>query len=339
MIKSKEDIKAYFKRFEILHYFVRCIVNFQNEDMRKMIVNERDSLIIAHNGDKSANKIYYHIKYNNPKAGFFAIMKEILNYCNFAEYYNLIPVISWGDKILYNDYQNKESNAYERYFKQSSNCSIKELQEVQNIVNAKPQDIVHFSNGQNGYEYVERISIYGALYKKFIVLNDNMAIKIENTISDMGIDDNILGVHIRGTDYKKGYNRHPVFIPVNEYLLVIDELLNSGDYTKIFLATDDQEILDEVVEKLGTEKVLYIKEAVRSKNGNAVHYSEKERCSSRDLGFDVLKDVYILSRCGGFVGGLSNVSLFAQIVKKSYDKNYKHIEILDKGLNKNFNEF
>lgn len=337
-IKSKEDLKNILKSSKLVHYVIRSILNYRNPQIRNMIIGENESLIIERKGDAHSETHYYLLQYNNPKAGFFAIMKEVLNYCEFADRHNLAPVVVWGNDILYYD-KNKKENSFEYYFIQPAKIAVKDLSKVQNLIYSKPQDLNMFTKKQGGYSYSNKIMTYAYLYKKYIHLNDETKNLIYKMIAEIGVNERTIGVHIRGTDYKRKYNRHPVYVEVKEYQNVIKEFMKTGNYDKIFLATDDQQILEEMVNEIGSENILYVKEAFRSTDGKAIHYGNAGGVSPYQLGYDVLKDVYLLANCGGLIGSLSNVSMFAQIVKRSEGMWYKNIQIIDKGVNKNFNEF
>lgn len=346
MVKSREDIKNYIKRNEILHYMVKCLKNYHNRTFRKMVLGRMDSLIVENNGDTVYDFIIYHIYYNNEKAGLFAILKEILNYMAFADKYQLCPVVELGNKINYYDEEfSKEINPFNYYFLPYNGVTIEDYKKSSRVVEAKPEDIIAFCRTQDGYNYEDRIYLYAGYYKKYFNLEPQIFESIQIEINNLWKNgsNSVLGVHIRGTDYKIGYNRHPVYVLVDEYIDTIKEALQTNTYKMIFVATDEQEALQKIKDTFGEERVLCFSDTSRSFNGSAIHLKTNSNESQGKyyrykLGYEVIRDVYALANCEGLIGGLSNVSLFARIVKCSMDNNYKYIRILDKGINQNYHE-
>ena len=64
-----------------------------------------------------------------------------------------------------------------------------------------------------------------------------------------------IGVHVRGTDFKRNYKGHPVKIGTEEYLEAAKKMFAAGKYDMVFLATDDSEA---IVLGRPLEKSLYI---------------------------------------------------------------------------------
>lgn len=345
MVNSREDIKKILKKHEIIHYMIKCIKNYNNRTFRKMILGKTESLIIENNGERVHDFVIYHIYYNNDKAGMFAILKEILNYIVFADKYQLYPVVELGKKINYYDEEfSKEMNPFNYYFMPYNGITIEDYQHSSRVVEAKPEDIIAFCRTQEGYKYEDRIQLYARNYKKYFNLEPHIKEAIQIDINKLWSGgDSVLGVHIRGTDYKNSYNRHPVYVLVEEYIAAIKEAMQDHTYKMIFVATDEQEALKKIKSTFGEEHILYFSDTTRSLNGAAIHLKNvsnvsQGKCYRYKLGYEVIRDVYALANCDGLIGGLSNVSLFARIIKCSKDNEYKYIRILDKGINKNYHE-
>jgi hypothetical protein len=68
---------------------------------------------------------------------------------------------------------------------------------------------------------------------------------------------------------------------------------------------------------------------------NRMHHKYK-------LGLEVLRDMHTLAKCQGFICGLSQVSICAQIQKISNNEKFDFLHVIDKGINKNkkiFNKY
>jgi len=64
---------------------------------------------------------------------------------------------------------------------------------------------------------------------------------------------------------------------------------------------------------------------------------EKELGKYR-MGLEVLRDAYTLVACGGFIGGLSQVSNAARYIKQSLGSDYRYKKTISKGISINGSE-
>ena len=77
------------------------------------------------------------------------------------------------------------------------------------------------------------------------------------------------------------------------------------------------------------EIVLCYIDVERSNSNEGIHYHKK----SNRIGYEVLRDMYTLSQCGGLIAGKSHVSTVARVEKCSRNEAYSYLNIIDKGLN------
>ena len=143
----------------------------------------------------------------------------------------------------------------------------------------------------------------------------------------------IIGVHARGTDYKIGYKGHPTAVKSKAYINAAEEAMKACNAKKVFLATDDQEILDDFIAHFG-DKLLYFKDVIRSEGNIWNCEFDIDRSHHRfNLGYEILRDTYVLGLCNGLICGLSYVGFMAQVVKKSREEEYEFFSCINPGLN------
>lgn len=294
-------------------------------------------------GELEKEKWIYYInidsdyKYN----GFCSLIKTILQLLAYAEFFGLTPVVNIGTSTMYFDKEIKlGSNVFEYFFEQVSEVNYKHVKKCKKVTISKPYDVTMFGKiGSYDIPDDQEISWLGMLYKKYFVLNSNTKNKMMNEIKQC-IKGKTLGVHVRATDFNRGYNRHPIVVTPKEYLEETVELYNIGEYERIFLASDDQNVIQLFVNKLG-EKVCFYKDTFRSNNGKAIHYNNDKvnrKYHKYLLGREIIRDYYTLGMCDGLIAGNSNVAICARIVKNSLDQQYCHLKIIDKGINHNIKE-
>ncbi len=143
----------------------------------------------------------------------------------------------------------------------------------------------------------------------------------------------ILAVHARGTDFNLGIKEHPIVVTPEEYLETAKQVYADGNYKKIFLATDDANIL-ELFRKEFKNKLLYYKNAFRSDDHNGVQTTLNDRpLHHYKLGLEALRDIYTLANCDSLVCGLSNMSYAARYVNIAIGRKFKDVFVLNKGVN------
>lgn len=139
---------------------------------------------------------------------------------------------------------------------------------------------------------------------------------------------------MRGADFKRHYKNHPNMVSTDEYLSAVDTAMNENAFEQIFLATDDLEAIEVFKSKYG-DKVVFYNDVIRTDGDETVMKSTSERENHHyKLGLEVLRDMYTLSYCDGIIAGLSNVSIFARIVKLSRGSDFEFMNYLNKGIKK-----
>lgn len=116
----------------------------------------------------------------------------------------------------------------------------------------------------------------------------------------------ILGVHIRGTDHHTEIEP----VPISKIIKIIDKKRRKFD--RIFLATDDENMLNTLLNKFGSDGIIY-HQVIRSSDKTAVH-TEKTVQNRYQLGIEVLIDCYCLAHCTEAVLVHSNLSYTALVL-------------------------
>jgi hypothetical protein len=113
--------------------------------------------------------------------------------------------------------------------------------------------------------------------------------------------DYVIGIHVRGTDKVWGGKK----IVPNDYIPFIDKISSKNKNVKIFLATDDPDYIQPIVEKYGD--IVKYTDAQRDKEN--IFLSDKG--SNYHKGLEVLTDSLLLSKCNFLIKSSSAVSEFA----------------------------
>lgn len=332
---------------EILKVFNRCRLHGKEEEFRRLVLEgyqSPDVLTLHSYGDEYGGQIIYHIREFGRSVGFFAEFLYVLIRLYFATDRGFIPYIYWGKNMLYYEPEGMENeyNAFLYYFEPVS--EVNDITHAAHVIQAEECHIRDVGDSLNavGYttseEYMETLC---NMTKKYIRYKDDVRLFLEGQYNKLIGDKKTLAVHFRGTDFRRQYNNHPVFVTIEQEIAKTREVFGSRDYELIFLATDEQEAVDIFRREFG-DTVKVFDDTWRADGGDeSVAFSHAQRKHHHYLlGLEVLRDQYMLTRCDGLICGISNLTLSARIMRKAwYDNGYEDLVILDGGLNHNTKRF
>ena len=341
-----DGIKQRVKENPRLACIYMCIKSLKSKERcEAFIASQNDPYVVKINrmGELQKHSWMYVICFDKGYEynGFCSLYRFLLAHLAYAEDLGFIPVVYWGERILYFDPSiNEIKNVFEYYFEPVSNINIRNINQCNKVIVSKSYDANVFGTIR-GYDIPESEIQFLAKYQaKYISLKPEIKNLFWGKYIEFTGDNNTLGVHVRATDFNKGYNRHPVVVTPEEYLLCAKESIKKYGFSKIFLATDDANVIRLFESEFG-EKLCYYEDIYRSKNGEAIHYGKQESIRMQHqfkLGIEIIKDFYTLGACAGLIAGKSNVSVCARILKASYKEKYKYLNIIDKGNNRNMKE-
>lgn len=299
--------------------------------------------VIMIEGDNLDSDIFYKISYGENEVclmGLFAIIAQSTKKLYFAEAFGLKPIVIWGEKLFYYDPTNKETqNVFEYYYLPINVNKSKIYEKDYRYVESKHIDMKIFDKDHTGYGLTEQTYIRLAqMYRKYFRLNEKTRNYLENNIGVLlGQRKHVLGVHLRGTDFKRQYNNHPSFVGFQHHVELTRRLMEKYHFEAIFVATDDLEALELMQREFG-DSVLYYKDCNRGSGDVGVHHSSNRDKGGYVLGLEVLRDAYTLSVCEALVCGLSQVSSAARYIKMAVGGDFIEIAQIPQSINHNMNE-
>lgn len=268
--------------------------------------------------------------------GFCALLNCVLHRLAYADRLGMRAFVHYPNTILYYEPEMKHitENAWEYYFEPISELKYDKIMSAKNLVISDEAHSQLILNNKPGYLIDEiGISELAKVWTKYVKFNSETKQRLYKDMEILRGKKKILGVHIRGTDFNNINKNHPVVISLNEYILKIQEVYKKGDYTHIFIATDEDKTISTLRSYFKENELLYFKDALRSVDGKPIHKKDNNRRLHKYLlGYEIIRDVYALSECEGFIAGRSQVSISARILKMSNKRQYEELYILDKGM-------
>ena len=180
----------------------------------------------------------------------------------------------------------------------------------------------YFSNQIYEFQYnahtpanLDNLKIKNKVYNKILKIKDEYLDKFNRKKLELGIDEDTLGIQIRGTDKKQE-------LPEIQIESIFDSI-DKVNKQKIFVSTDDKYYLDGLLNRYG-ERIVYDNSLKISSGYESIHHN----CLNRSqINEEVLSSVYLLSECSHFLYSLSNVSLLALITGVN---NFQFVDYLNK---------
>jgi len=273
-------------------------------------------------GSLNSDKIFYVIK-RTPGAGLFSNITFILNHLKIIKKFDFIPIIDMENfPTIYNEkikFKNI-NNAWNYYFEDLNDFSLDEVYKSKNVLITNDKFYNFFSyNMDKDFDLKE-------LLNKKIKINKNLK-KIYIKILKKFEKKKVLGIHFRGTSYKKSAG-HPLPATKKQMYNFTNYIIKKYQVDKIFLVTEEKNYL-EFFKKKFTDKIIYLESSYRSNKNDAFKIYPRNLHRYK-LGREAIIETMLLSSCKYFVYLCSNIS--AASIALNIEKNQIRYEI-DNGFN------
>ncbi len=281
------------------------------------------------------------ITINHSHAGFFSYVNFAINQLIYAEKHKLKPVVFFGrhsgdgPNAFFDEAVGE--NTWDYFFEPVSDASYPELlarvydpddplesddvrvlshNELRLLHAGEPESVFAYPYGIYETRYEEVPDWYGIQRQKAqrvigsrIRVKPQILAKVDGFAAQYFADDKTLGIHMRGSDKGSAHARPELMriVKPSEYFPAIDAYISKHDSCRIFVATDQQQFLEQMVERYGDRIVS--RRATRT-TGHRNPF-EKKTASGAQLGEEVLIDCLLLSRCSFLLKCTSAVGEFA----------------------------
>lgn len=240
-----------------------------------------------------------------------------------------IPVVDWKNRKFpqYKASIEGMENIWEYYFEQPYNiglgqanttdnsCYIDDVTLLNDYKGPSVTDFINFcSNGNKGWRNC---------FKDYVRLNVEVKDEFNLVAKDILDGAHTLGILYRGTDYTELKPlHHPRAIELGTIFQETDTLLEQGLFDRVFVATEDQAVLDKFVDRY-KEKVCYVNAPRYSDVGrtslNQIHIGENNG-KYRDKQY--LCSLYILAQCDGVIYTPCGGSIISTLMRKEEGEYY-----------------
>ncbi len=273
-------------------------------------------------GNLNSDKTFYVIK-RTPGTGLFSNVTFVLNHLKICKEKNYIPIIDMKNfKTIYNEAKSikRTDNAWEYYFRNLSHYSLDEIYKSKNVIFTSNKFFSHFTYNIDLDEDLVK------LLQNDIKLNKILE-KTFFKISKIFNGKKILGIHFRGTSYKRSPG-HPLPATKGQMYKMTKKIIEREKVDKIFLVTEELNYLNFFKKKF-PDKLLYLNCCFRSDKNDAFKKYPR-RLHRYKMGREAILETLLLSKCDYFIYLCSNVSSAA--ISFNLNKKQKRFEI-NNGIN------
>lgn len=246
---------------------------------------------------------YYIIykKYNGD--GFFAKFNHVLMHLYIADSMNLIPYVDFQNykSNLYDETNKEILNEWEYCFEQKN--TIDEIYNSEHIMsNGQFVEYILPAQGKN-FRDKELVKKFNGLIEKYVKIKPEILSKINPELKQF----KTLGVHCRRSDMVKDHPEIGLNYSNETFFKKINKIFNEGGFEKIYLATEEFELLNYLKLKFG-DKLLYQNCFRIIGNQSPVFYLDPRPLHRTLQCQEVLLDALNMSNCDSLLCGISGVS-------------------------------
>ena len=242
----------------------------------------------------------------------------IINYLK----HGYIPILDVGSFTnIFTGYKEVDNNLWEEFFEQPCGYTLAQVVKMKNIQISECQCVCDMPDEKTVYSNNIMWDYHHQIQEKYMSVKKNIYKEVDNIWQDLfGNSKNVLGILIRGTDYRAnephGHSVHPSFKIVINDTITMNKKYN---YDFIFLATEDNKIRNAFIKKFGDKlKYLIPKKKVYYSAGDGFLTYNRNVFGNMDFLKTYLYSIIILSKCVDIISSRTSGAAGAFILSKGF---------------------
>lgn len=276
-------------------------------------------------GTENPDKIFYVVRRAGSKVGLFSLVLTSLGYIKYAVDHGYIPVIDMGNEDNTYMQQDRKGNVWEYYFEQPCGYTLDDIRHSRHVIigNGIIDGRVPFPREDIAHND-EELKKWKAVADRYLIVRPEIRQEADELWKRLSGRKRVLGVLLRGTDYVNSRPKdHPVQPTIEQAIDKMDEVLTSQEFQKIYLATEDAGIYQELCNRYGEKIVsMDVERYITDKTENINDISVKKSTNKYQMGKDYLINILVLSKCdyllAGNAGGSQGALLFRDTKSAKY---------------------
>lgn len=267
---------------------------------RNMIAYRNRKVIEKYMGTE---EIYCVIRLFTDEGGLFCIFFKALAGISYSIQNGFIPVIDMQTKenIFFDKKARKKINAWEMFFEQPAGVTFEQIKNKTNKIVLEnptgPSDLFELLAAPEVVKYWRK------LCEKYIHCHASVSEIIQKYEREFAGGDRFLGVLARGTDYLNPAVQHALMPPLKELLAGAKELMERNQCNRVFVATEDEEILQAMKQEFGDELLFVDQKRYRGEQQDKLGHLSDYINGAIEMNRSYLAAMYLLAKCQCFFGG------------------------------------
>lgn len=274
----------------------------------------------------------YVIRQNGDGRGLFSLVSSVACHLHLSERYGLTPYVDlsrvnseYRDQQFIEADKSKRTNPWEFYFQPVVDISARSEREPN--FSMVLTSTTGFPDGYPRKMLISHVQELRDILFRYIKPASDLAAELDDVKSFVLSDHKVLGVHFRGQE-QKTMPYHPLSPTLAQMFAAIDSAIASHQFTRIFVASEDQDYVDAVLKRYPDLAITLPHFRTRSPvNAYRIYPRPKHKYL---LGKEILFDAFVLASCNGLVSSTSNVTEFARAYNNGH---YLTDLVIDNGLN------
>ena len=274
----------------------------------------------------SGSPIYCDIRLYSDEGGLFCLWLKALSGISYSIRNGYIPVIDMQTKenILVSNKERKIENVWDRFFLQPGGVKFSEIKKEKNVIIIEnPRSLERLGPLINNDEATD---YWRTVCERFIAFSDEEKRIIDKHIGWFNTGERWLGVLARGTDYLNPKVGHPVQPGVKELEKEINDIREKYQCKKIFLATEDADILDGLREIYGDDLYYLEQKRYRGVQKDKLGHLDDYKQGAIAMNQTYLAAMYYLGKCNCLLTGETTGAFGAYL----FSKGFEHVQLWKK---------
>lgn len=313
----------YIIRWKILNLNTKICRKIRNMLMHNICVEKRASF-----GRTNPDKLFYVIRDPKERAGLFSVHNYVVHCLKKCEEINAIPIIDmqhYPNEVIADDRYVGKRNMWEYFFRQTYDYTLEEIYKSKNVIMGSSADPASLG------EIYDPKEIFAShfLLEKYVLLNDDMMDKCQQTFIDFHMDEGkTLAVICRGTDYiGTRPEGHSIMPSVDQIIATINEKWEEwGAFSRIYLATEDEAIFQTLKNVYGDRIVSYQQMRFQETGDRVLSQiikDKKEENFKHKLSEEYFISIWLVSQCNALIAPIVSSTLAALRMKRGgYENTY-----------------